>query len=37
LIQRDELNKQGFDTVTIEGEYSAWKEYGNKKEDSNNE
>jgi len=31
-IAPDELNKQGFDTVTIEGGYSAWKDYGNKKE-----
>ena len=30
-IAADELNKQGFDTVTIEGGYSAWKEYGSKK------
>jgi len=29
-IAADELNKQGFDTVTIEGGYSAWKDYGNK-------
>jgi rhodanese-related sulfurtransferase len=36
-IAADELNKQGFDTVTIEGGYSAWKDYGNKKKDSNNE
>jgi rhodanese-related sulfurtransferase len=31
-IAADELNKQGFDTVTIEGGYYAWKDYGNKKE-----
>ena len=31
-IASDELNNQGFDTVTIEGGYSAWKDYGNKKE-----
>jgi rhodanese-related sulfurtransferase len=31
-IAADELNKQGFETVTIEGGYSAWKDYGNKKE-----
>jgi len=31
-IAADELNKQGFDTVTIEGGYSAWKDYENKKE-----
>ena len=31
-IAADELNKQGFDTVTIEGGYSAWKYYRNKKE-----
>jgi rhodanese-related sulfurtransferase len=36
-IAADELNKQGFDTVTIEGGYSTWKDYGNKKKDSNNE
>jgi rhodanese-related sulfurtransferase len=36
-IAADELNKQGFDTVTIEGGYSAWKDYGNEKKDSNNE
>ena len=28
-IAADELNKQGFDAVTIEGGYSAWKEYKN--------
>ena len=28
----DELNRHGFDAVTIEGGYSAWKDYGNKKE-----
>ena len=31
-ITADELNKLGFDAVTIEGGYSAWKENGNKKE-----
>ena len=31
-IAADELNKLGFDAITIEGGYSAWKEYGNKKE-----
>jgi rhodanese-related sulfurtransferase len=31
-IAADELNKQGFDAVTIEGGYSAWKDYGYKKE-----
>jgi rhodanese-related sulfurtransferase len=31
-IAADELNKQGFDTITIEGGYSAWKDFGNKKE-----
>lgn len=36
-IAADELNKLGFDAVTIEGGYSAWKEYVNKKKDSNNE
>jgi rhodanese-related sulfurtransferase len=30
-IAADELNKQGFDAVTIEGGYSAWKEYKNTK------
>jgi rhodanese-related sulfurtransferase len=30
-IAADELNKQGFDTVTIEGGYSAWKDYGIKR------
>jgi rhodanese-related sulfurtransferase len=28
-IAADELNKLGFDTVTIEGRYSAWKDYKN--------
>jgi rhodanese-related sulfurtransferase len=31
-IAADELNKQGFDTVTIEGGYAAWKDYENKNE-----
>jgi rhodanese-related sulfurtransferase len=31
-IAADELNKIGFDAITIEGGYSAWKDYGNKKE-----
>jgi len=31
-IAADELNKQGFDAATIEGGYSAWKDYRNKKE-----
>ncbi|MGB8033662.1 MAG: rhodanese-like domain-containing protein [Nitrososphaeraceae archaeon] len=31
-IAADELNNQGFNTVTIEGGYSAWKDNGNKKE-----
>ena len=31
-IAADELNKQGFDAETIEGGYSAWKDYGKKKE-----
>jgi rhodanese-related sulfurtransferase len=36
-IAADELNKQGFDTVTIEGGYSAYKNEGNKKnKDSGN-
>jgi hydroxyacylglutathione hydrolase len=30
-IAADELNKLGFDTVTIEGGYSAWKDNENKK------
>ena len=30
-IAADELKKQGFNAVTIEGGYSAWKDYGNKK------
>src|SRR5215467_5082691 len=30
-IAADELNKLGFDTVTIEGGYSAWKDDENKK------
>ena len=30
-IAADELNKQGFDAVTLEGGYSAWKDYGIKK------
>ena len=37
-IAADELNKLGFDTITIEGGYSAYKDYENKKmKDSNNE
>jgi rhodanese-related sulfurtransferase len=31
-IAADELNKQGFDAVTIEGGYSAYKDERNKKE-----
>jgi hypothetical protein len=31
LLHVIELNKLGFDTVTIEGGYSAWKDYKNKK------
>jgi rhodanese-related sulfurtransferase len=31
-IAADELNKQGFDAVTIEGGYSAYKNERNKKE-----
>ena len=30
-IAGDELNKLGFDTVNIEGGYSAYKNYENKK------
>ena len=33
-IAADELNKQGFDAVTIEGGYSAWKDEEKKKENS---
>jgi len=29
-IAAEELNKLGFDTVNIEGGYSAWKDYVNK-------
>ena len=32
-IAADELNKLGFDTVTIEGGYSAYKDDENKKKD----
>ena len=32
IYAADELNKLGFDAITIEGGYSAWKEYGNKRE-----
>ena len=32
----DELNKQGFDAVTIEGGYSAYKNEGNKKNKDSN-
>ena len=31
-IAADELNKLGFDAITIEGGYSAWKDYRNTKE-----
>ena len=31
-IAADKLNKQGFDAVTIEGGYSAWKEEERKKQ-----
>jgi rhodanese-related sulfurtransferase len=30
-IAADELNKQGFDAITIEGGYSAWKDEERKK------
>jgi len=30
-IAADELQKEGFDTVTIEGGYTAWEDKGNKK------
>jgi rhodanese-related sulfurtransferase len=33
-IAADELNKHGFDAVTIEGGYSAWKDEEKKKDDS---
>jgi rhodanese-related sulfurtransferase len=33
-IAADELNKHGFDAVTIEGGYSAWKDEEKKNEDS---
>jgi rhodanese-related sulfurtransferase len=33
-IAADELNKQGFDTVTIEGGYSAYKDENKKKKDN---
>jgi rhodanese-related sulfurtransferase len=33
-IAAEELNKQGFDAVTIEGGYSAWKDEEKKKENS---
>ena len=32
-IAADELNKLGFDAITIEGRYSAWKDNGNKKKE----
>ena len=32
-IAADELNKQGFNAVTIEGGYSAWKDEEIEKED----
>jgi rhodanese-related sulfurtransferase len=35
-IAADELNKQGFDAVTIEGGYSAWKDEEKKNKDSSN-
>jgi rhodanese-related sulfurtransferase len=34
-IAADELNKHGFDAVTIEGGYSAWKDEEKKKEEKN--
>ena len=33
-IAADELNKQGFDAVTIEGGYSAWKDEKEKKQEN---
>ena len=33
-IAADELNKHGFDAVTIEGGYSAWKDEEKKNEDN---
>jgi rhodanese-related sulfurtransferase len=35
-IAADELNKQGFDAVTIEGGYSAWKDEEKKENSSSN-
>jgi hypothetical protein len=35
-IAADELNKQGFDAVTIEGDYSAWKDELRKKQENSN-
>jgi rhodanese-related sulfurtransferase len=35
-IAADELTKQGFEAVTIEGGYSAWKDGEKKKKDSRN-
>jgi rhodanese-related sulfurtransferase len=35
-IAADELTRQGFDAVTIEGGYSAWKDGEKKNEDSSN-
>jgi rhodanese-related sulfurtransferase len=34
-IAADELNKQGFDAVTVEGGYSAYRDDNKKKKDSN--
>ena len=33
-IGADELKKQGFDAVTIEGGYSAWKDEEKKKQEN---
>jgi rhodanese-related sulfurtransferase len=33
-IAADELNKHGFDAVTIEGGYSAWKDEEKKNKDN---
>ncbi|HEY9492058.1 MAG TPA: rhodanese-like domain-containing protein [Nitrososphaeraceae archaeon] len=33
-IAADELNKHGFDAITIEGGYSAWKDEEKKNEDN---
>jgi hypothetical protein len=32
IVSREMVRRKSIDTVTIEGGYSAWKDYGNKKE-----